>query len=106
MTFNYTKEMMWQEFEDATKKDQKGKKEKYDNRIKFLKEMKSLKKEHPSAMRQIGITQKQFDNLIFAWSSPNPRDHFYKTVFGRTYAEQQQHEIDQYGPEKEEKANG
>ena len=68
--------------------------------------MKSLKKEHPSAMRQIGITQKQFDNLIFAWSSPNPRDHFYKTVFGRTYAEQQQHEIDQYGPEKEEKANG
>jgi len=28
MTFNYTKEMMWQEFKDATKKDQKGKKEK------------------------------------------------------------------------------
>ena len=106
MTFTYTKEMMFSEFKTATIKDQKGKKEKYDNRIKFLKEMKSLKKEHPSAMRQIGITQKQFDNLILAWSSPNPRDHFYKTVFGRTYAEQQQHEIDQYGPEKEEKANG
>ena len=44
MTFNYTKEMMWQEFEDATKKDTKGTKEKYDNRIKFLKEMKQLKK--------------------------------------------------------------
>ena len=50
--------------------------------------------------------KKQFDNLILAWSSPNPRDHFYKTVFGRTYAEQQQHEIEQYGPEKEEKVNG
>jgi hypothetical protein len=68
--------------------------------------MKSLKKEHPSAMRTIGISQKQFDNLILAWSSPNPRDHFYMKVFGRTYAEQIQHEIDQYGPDKEERANG
>jgi hypothetical protein len=106
MTFTYTKEMMFSEFKTATIKDQKSKKEKYDNRIKFLKEMKSLKKEHPSAMRTIGISQKQFDNLILAWSSPNPRDHFYMKVFGRTYAEQIQHEIDQYGPDKEERANG
>ena len=98
--------MMFSEFKTATIKDQKSKKEKYDNRIKFLKEMKSLKKEHPSAMRTIGISQKQFDNLILAWSSPNPRDHFYMKVFGRTYAEQIQHEIDQYGPDKEERANG
>ena len=97
---------MFSEFKTATIKDQKSKKEKYDNRIKFLKEMKSLKKEHPSAMRTIGISQKQFDNLILAWSSPNPRDHFYMKVFGRTYAEQIQHEIDQYGPDKEERANG
>ena len=101
MTFTYTKEMMFSEFKTATIKDQKGKKEKYDNRIKFLKEMKSLKKEHPSAMRQIGISQKQFDNLILAWKSPNPRDHFYKTVFGRTYAEQKEYETIRDGGEKE-----
>ncbi len=101
MTFTYTKEMMFSEFKTATIKDQKSKKEKYDNRIKFLNEMKSLKKEHPSAMRQIGISQKQFDNLILAWKSPNPRDHFYKTVFGRTYAEQKEYETIRDGGEKE-----
>ncbi len=106
MTFTYTKEMMFSEFKTATIKDQKSKKEKYDNRIKFIKEMKSLKKEHPSAMKTISISQKQFDNLILAWSSPNPRDHFYMKVFNRTFAEQKQHEIDQYGPDKEERANG
>jgi|TARA_B100000212_G_scaffold325189_1_gene286653 hypothetical protein len=103
MTFNYTKEMMWQEFEDATKKDQKGKKEKYDNRIKFLKEMKQLKKDNPSVMRDISINQKQFDNLINCWSAPNPRDAFYMSVFGRTYADQKAHEIKLYGLDKEER---
>ena len=93
--------MMFSEFKTATIKDQKSKKEKYDNRIKFLNEMKSLKKEHPSAMRQIGISQKQFDNLILACKSPNPRDHFYKTVFGRTYAEQKEYETIRDGGEKE-----
>ena len=87
MSFTYTKEMMFSEFKTATIKDQKGKKEKYDNRIQFLKEMKSLKKEHPSSMRNISITQRQFDNLILAWSAPNPRDHFYMKVFGKTYAD-------------------
>ena len=74
--FTYTKEMMFSEFKTATIKDQKGKKEKYDDRIAFLKEMKSLKKEHPSSMRNIGIKQTQFDNLILAYQAPNPRDHF------------------------------
>ena len=92
---------MFSEFKTATIKDQKSKKEKYDNRIKFLNEMKSLKKEHPSAIRQIGISQKQFDNLILAWKSPNPRDHFYKPVFGRTYAEQKEYETIRDGGEKE-----
>ena len=105
MSFTYTKEMMFSEFKTATIKDQKGKKEKYDNRIKFLKEMKSLKKEHPSSMRNIGISQKQFDNLILAWSSPNPRDHFYMKVFGRTYAEQKAFESKAYGKDKEELLN-
>ena len=95
---------MFSEFKSATIKDQKSKKEKYDNRIKFLKEMKSLKKEQPSAMRQTGINQKQFDNLIIAYQSPNPRDHFYQKVFGRTYAEQIEHEIIRDGDEKKEKS--
>lgn len=102
MSFTYTKEMMFSEFKTATSKDNKGKKEKFSNRIKFLQEMKELKKEHPSAMRQISIGQKQFDNLITAWQSPNPRDHFYQKVFGRTYTEQREFEAKQYGGEKED----
>ena len=45
MSFSYTKEMVFDEFKLATKKDQKGKKEKYTNRVQFLKEMKQLKKD-------------------------------------------------------------
>ena len=92
--FTYTKEMMFSEFKTATIKDKKGKKEIYDNRIKFLK---SLKKEHPSSMRNISIKQTQFDNLILAYQAPNPRDHFYKKVFGKSYAEQKAFESKQYG---------
>ena len=105
MSFTYTKEMMFSEFKTATIKDQKGKKEKYDNRIAFLKEMKSLKKEHPSSMRNIGIKQTQFDNLILAYQAPNPRDHFYLKVFGKTYAEQKAFESKQYGKDKSDLLN-
>ena len=97
--------MVHDEFKIAAAKDKKGKKEKYDNRIQFLKEMKQLKKENPSAMRDVHITQKQFDNLIFAWSAPNPRDHFYMKVFGRTYLDQKQFEAKKYGKDKEELLN-
>ena len=92
--FTYTQEMMFSEFKTATIKDKKGKKEIYDNRIKFLKEMKSLKKEHPSSMRNISIKQTQFDNLILAYQAPNPRDHFYLKVFGKTYAEQKAFKVE------------
>ena len=44
MSFSYTKEMVHDEFKIAAAKDKKGKKEKYDNRIQFLKEMKHLLK--------------------------------------------------------------
>ena len=105
MSFSYTKEMVFDEFKLATKKDQKCKKEKYTNRVQFLKEMKQLKKDNPSAMRDVSITQKQFDNLITAWSSPSPRDAFYMKVFGRTYAEQKSFEAKKYGKDKEELLN-
>ena len=103
--FTYTKEMMFSEFKTATIKDQKGKKEKYDNRIAFLKEMKSLKKEHPSSMRNIGIKQTQFDNLILAYQAPNPRDHFYLKVFGKTYTKKKAFESKQYGKDKSDLLN-
>ena len=56
-------------------------------------------------MRDVSITQKQFDNLITAWSSPSPRDAFYMKVFGRTYAEQKSFEAKKYGKDKEELLN-
>ena len=105
MSFHYDKSNLYIEFDVATQKDQKGKKEKYDNRIAFLKEMKSLKKEHPSSMRNIGIKQTQFDNLILAYQAPNPRDHFYLKVFGKTYAEQKAFESKQYGKDKSDLLN-
>jgi len=39
--------------------------------------------------------------LITAWSDKNPRDYFYKQVFGRTYQEQMDFESAQDGKEEE-----
>ena len=33
------------------------------------------------------VVDVNFENLLEAWSAPNPRDHFYMKVFGKTYAE-------------------
>ena len=44
-------------------------------------------------MRDVKISVKQFDNLISALPAPNPRDAFYLKVFGKTYADQNAHEI-------------
>ena len=75
---------MYAEFDVATQKDLKGKKEKYDNRIQFCKDHIELRKNHPEYYDGIDIN---FTNLLEAWSAPNPRDHFYIKVFGKTYAE-------------------
>ena len=84
MSFRYDKDNLYKEFEVATIKDNKGKKEKYDNRIQFFKDHIELRKNHPEYYDGIDIN---FTNLLEAWSSPNPRDHFYLKVFGKTYAE-------------------
>ena len=84
MSFRYDKDNLFKEFEVATIKDNKGKKEKYDNRIQFFKDHIELRKNHPEYYDGIDIN---FTNLLEAWSSPNPRDHFYLKVFGKTYAE-------------------
>jgi len=83
MTF-YNKDMIYAEFKEAEIKDSKNKKNKYGNRIKLFKEHKELKEEHPEYYDGVNIN---FANLLLMWSAPNPRDHCYQTVFGKTYAE-------------------
>ena len=80
----YCKENLFAEFEVAKSKDLKGKKEKYDNRIQFFKDHIELRKNHPEYYDGLDIN---FTNLLEAWSAPNPRDHFYMKVFGKTYAD-------------------
>ena len=80
----YSKETLFAEFDVATKKDQSKKKEIYDNRIQFFKDHIELRKNHPEYYDGVDIN---FTNLLEAWSAPNPRDHFYQKVFGKTYAE-------------------
>ena len=80
----YCKENLFAEFDVATQKDTKGKKEKYDNRIQFCKDHIELRKTNPQYYDGVDIN---FTNLLEAWSASNPRDHFYMKVFGKTYAE-------------------
>ena len=87
MSFRYDKDNLYKEFQVATTKDTKGKKEKYDNRIQFFTDHIELRKPNPEYYDGLDIN---FTNLLEAWSSPNPRAHFYKKVFGKTYAEKMQ----------------
>ena len=80
----YSKETLFAEFDVATKKDQSKKKEIYDNRIQFFKDHIELRKTNPQYYDGLDIN---LTNLLEAWSAPNPRDHFYMKVFGKTYAE-------------------
>ena len=84
MSFRYDKDNLFKEFQVATTKDTKGKKEKYDNRIQFFTDHIELRKQHPEYYTGLDIN---FKNLKEAWSAPNPRDHFYLKVFGKTFAE-------------------
>ena len=59
----YNKENLFAEF--AMQKTKAAK-------VKFLQDMKQLKRDRPSMFRNTEITQKQFDNLIAEWSKPHP----------------------------------
>ena len=59
----YNKENLFAEF-----KMQKTNKAK----VKFLQDMKQLKKDQPNMFRGTKISQKQFDNLITEWSKSRP----------------------------------
>ena len=41
-------------------------------KVKFLQDMKQLKKDQPNMFRGTKISQKQFDNLIAEWSKDKP----------------------------------
>ena len=84
--FEYTKEMIFAEFKEATAKDEKSKKPSYKHRCDMLKDFISLKRTNPESLENVDIN---FDNLLTAWSSPNPQDYFYMKVFGKTLAQKQ-----------------
>ena len=92
----YTKEMIFNEFKEVTKKDQKKKKEIFTNRIEYLKCLKEDMIKVPKNFSNINITPEQLQKTIDCWSAPNPRDAFYKSVFGMTYAEKKQQEELEY----------
>ena len=92
---NITKEMIFDQFKDATKKDQSKKKETFTHRISFLKQLKEDIIKVPKNF-SISITPDQVQNLIDDWSAPKPIDAFYKRVFGMTYAEKKQQEELEY----------
>ena len=87
--------MIFEQFKDATKKDQSKKKETFTNRIEFLKTLKDDVQKNPKNF-DISTTQQQFQNLIDDWSSPQPIDAFYKRVFNMTFAEKKQQEELEY----------
>ena len=90
-----TKEMIFEQFKDATKKDQSKKKETFTNRIEFLKTLKSDIQKNPKNF-DFNVTPDQLQNTINCYLAPNPRDAFYKSVFGMTYAEKKQQEEMEY----------
>ena len=96
MSYMYTKEQIFTEFKDVTKKDQSKKKEVFTNRVAYLKSLKEDMLAMPKNFANISITPEQLQNTIDCWSAPKPIDAFYKSVFGMTYAEKKQQEELEY----------
>ena len=89
-----TKESIFEEFKIAKEKDIAKSKTPppyenvFTNRIKVLESHRDAKKAHPNQYRNLDIN---FNELILAYKSPVPVDHFYKVVFGKTL-EQYEHD--------------
>ena len=103
------KQMIFEQFKDVTKKDQSKKKETFTNRIEFLKTLKSDIQKNPKNF-DFNVTPDQLQNTINCYLAPNPRDAFYKSVFGMTYAEKKAQEEMEYfiyenGEKKEVRRN-
>ena len=93
MSFKYDKSNLFKEFEVAKNKDialskldtlEEKENDVYKNRIQFLKEHIELKKTNPSYYSDVDIN---FDNLLSAYLTTDPRETFYQKVFGKSYAE-------------------
>ena len=92
MSYLYTKEQLFNEFKDVTKKDQVKKKETYTHRIAYLIALKEDMIQVPKNFSNMSITTDQLQNLIDDWSAPNPRDAMYMRGFGLTYAQKKEQE--------------
>ena len=93
MSFKYDKDNLFKEFDVAKQKDIKLSKldtldekenDVYKNRIQFLKDHIELKKINPEYYSELDIN---FDNLLSAYLTTNPRETFYQKVFGKSFAE-------------------
>ena len=89
----YNKENIYKEFDVAKQKDielsdkktdEEKENDNHTNRLQFCKDHLELSTKDPG-LYDCNIN---WQSLVTAYSSENPRDHFYKSVFGRTYAEQ------------------
>ena len=93
MSFKYDKTNLFKEFEVAKNKDialskldtlEEKENDVYKNRIQFLKEHIELKKTNPEYYSEVDIN---FDNLLNAYLTTDPRETFYQKVFGKSFAE-------------------
>ena len=93
MSFKYDKENLFKEFAVAKEKDialskkdtlEEKENDYYTNRIQFFKDHIKLEKEHPEYYSNVDI---KFEKLLNLYLTPNPRDAFYVSFFGKTYAE-------------------
>jgi len=91
--FKYDKETLFKEFKVAKEADMKLSKKKtiseketdiYKNRIQFFKDHIKLKSTNPEVYDFVDV---KFDNLLKLYEKPNPRDAFYRSIFGMSYAE-------------------
>ena len=104
MSYMYTKEQLFNEFKDVTKKDQSKKKETYTHRVAYLSSLKEDMLQSPKNFNNISISPDQLQNLIDDWSAPKPIDAFYKRIFNMTYAEKKaEEEAEYYDLTKKEK---
>ena len=89
-TFRYDKQTIFSEFNEAKAKDAKlanGDEHKiYTNRIKLLKEYIDLEKKMPEVFEDVNI---KFESLLNMYLTENPRDTFYKSVFGKSFEQVQ-----------------
>jgi hypothetical protein len=87
----YDKDTLFREFNDAKQKDISLSKKKkledkevdiYINRIQFFKDHIKNQSVHPKVYENLDVN---FNELLTAYESENPRDYFYMSVFDKSY---------------------